>query len=48
MDQNTQFILEKLGAAIYLHKKLAEDAEKAAEAVEYLKEVGVLGTPKQD
>lgn len=39
---DTQIILEKLGAAIYLHKKLAEDAEKAADAVKYLKEVGVL------
>lgn len=46
MDKNAQLILEKLGAALYLHKKLAEDAEKAAEAVKYLKEVGVLSTPK--
>lgn len=43
---DTKIILEKLGAAIYIHKKLAEDAEKAAEAVKYLKEVGVLSTPK--
>ena len=38
----TQDALEKLGMAIYLHYKMAEDAEKAAEAVQYLQENGVF------
>lgn len=35
-------ILVKMGMAMYLHKKLAEDARKAIEAVNYLKEKGAL------
>lgn len=35
-------LLIKLGKALYIHKKLAECAEKAARAVEYLKRKGVL------
>ena len=35
-------VLENLGTALYLHKKLAEDAEAAKKAVEYFKNVGVL------
>lgn len=35
-------LLVKLGMALYIHKKEAEDAKKAVEAVKYLKEKGVL------
>lgn len=38
----TREVLVKLGQAIYTHKKLAEEAKKAAEAVKYLKDMGVL------
>lgn len=31
-----KYMLEKLGAALYYHKKKAEEARKAKEAVEYL------------
>ena len=43
MDNDALFnTLASLGAALYLHEKLAEDAEKAAEAVRYLQEKGAL------
>lgn len=41
-DNLIHTVLEKLGMALYLHKKLAEDAKAAKEAVEYFKTVGVL------
>ena len=41
-----KMILEKLGAALYLHVKQAEDAKKAKEAVEYLQSKGVLKCTK--
>ena len=39
---DTQNTLEQLGTALYLHYKMAEDAEKAAEAVQYLQDEGVF------
>lgn len=35
-------ILEKLGAAIYLHRALIKQAECAKDAVDYLAEMGVF------
>ena len=40
VDQFT--ILKELGASIYLHKKEAELADEALEAVEYLEDQNVL------
>lgn len=35
-------ILTKLGEAIYMHKAMVKQAERAKEAVEYLADKGVL------
>ena len=43
---DVRFILEKLGSALYLHKKQAEDAQKAKEAVSYLQSKGVFRCTK--
>lgn len=37
-----EFLLEKLGHALYCHAKKAVEADNAAEAVDYLEEKGVL------
>lgn len=42
MNEQMQYVLEKTGEAYYLHKKLAEQAQQAAEAVEYLEEEGLF------
>lgn len=39
-------ILEKLGRAIYMHRALIKQAERAREAVDYLAENGVFGAPE--
>ena len=39
---DTKELLTKLGMAIYLHKELIKEAERAKEAVEYLAGKGVL------
>lgn len=39
-------ILEKLGAAIYLHRALIKQAERAKDAVDYLAKMGVWDAPQ--
>lgn len=39
----TREVLVKLGMAIYIHKEMIKQAQKGKEAVEYLREKGVLG-----
>ena len=40
-DITDREILEKLGMAIYMHRALIEQAERARDAVDYLAEMGV-------
>lgn len=42
MPDISQELLERLGEAYYTHKKLAEQAEKAAESVDYLAGKGLF------
>lgn len=39
-------ILEKLGRAIYMHRALIKQAERARDAVDYLAEMGVWDAPQ--
>ncbi len=39
-------ILEKLGMAIYMHRALIKQAERARDAVDYLAEMGVWDAPQ--
>lgn len=41
-DITDREILEKLGMAIYMHRALIKQAERAREAVDYLSEMGVF------
>lgn len=40
--EKQRFVLEKMGQAIYTHKKNIERAKKAQQSVEYLSRKGVL------
>lgn len=40
---NTKEVLVKFGMALFIHKEMIKQAQKGKEAVEYLKDKGVLG-----
>lgn len=40
---DTKDVLVKLGMALYIHKEMIKQAQKASEAVDYLKEKGIFG-----
>lgn len=39
---NTKEVLVKFGMALFIHKEMIKQAQKGKEAVDYLKEKGVL------
>ena len=42
MNMIEREVLEKLGAAIYIHRRLMKTAQEASEAVEYFRKLGIL------
>lgn len=40
---DTKEVLVKFGMALFIHKEMIKRAQKGKEAVEYLREKGVLG-----
>lgn len=43
---DTREVLVKLGMALYIHKEMIKQAQKARDAVDYLKEKGVFDKSK--